>query len=118
MAEEITTDIGTRVLLENERVRIWEMTLAPGESSPLHRHLHDYLFVYATPGEMAVHDGETGEVTQQPSAAGFAYYREVGPTGLPPHRLENVGETTATHYLVELLGPSASEAPQPPQHNG
>jgi quercetin dioxygenase-like cupin family protein len=36
-------DVGTRLLVENERVKIWEMDLAPGEASDLHRHELDYV---------------------------------------------------------------------------
>lgn len=36
-------DVATRLLLENERVKIWEMRLEPGESSDLHRHTMDYV---------------------------------------------------------------------------
>ena len=38
-------NVATRLLLENERVRIWEMDLAPGEQSATHRHEHDYVLV-------------------------------------------------------------------------
>ena len=38
-------DVGTRVLFENERVRIWELDLAPGERSATHRHELDYVIV-------------------------------------------------------------------------
>ena len=34
--------VGTRVLFEDEKVRIWEMRLEPGEASDLHRHDCDY----------------------------------------------------------------------------
>ena len=30
-------DIATKLLFENDRVRIWEMRLAPGEKSALHK---------------------------------------------------------------------------------
>ena len=36
-------NVATRVLFENERVKIWEMLLEPGESSDLHRHGLDYV---------------------------------------------------------------------------
>ena len=36
-------DVATRVLFENEMVKVWEMTLAPGEASALHRHERPYL---------------------------------------------------------------------------
>ena len=38
-------DVGTRLLLENDRVRIWEMDLAPGARSDVHRHDVDYILV-------------------------------------------------------------------------
>ena len=38
-------NVATRLLLENDRVRIWEMDLAPGEQSATHRHDCDYVLV-------------------------------------------------------------------------
>ena len=38
-------DVATRVLFENDRVRIWELDLAPGERSATHRHDCDYVLV-------------------------------------------------------------------------
>jgi predicted metal-dependent enzyme (double-stranded beta helix superfamily) len=37
--------VGTRLVWENERVRIWEMVLEPGERSAVHEHTLDYLLV-------------------------------------------------------------------------
>jgi len=37
--------IGGRILLEDEKVRIWELILEPGEASDLHKHEHDYYLV-------------------------------------------------------------------------
>ena len=45
MAERTLGDVATKVLFENDRVRVWEMRLAPGEDSPVHRHDLDYLLV-------------------------------------------------------------------------
>lgn len=116
--EQPTTNVGTDILFENDVVRLWRMRLAPGESSELHRHLHDHVFVYANPSVMEAQVlGEPGRL-RQPSDEGFTFYREVGREGLTPHRLTNVGESESTHYIVELLGPSRSEVAQPPVHNG
>ena len=38
-------NVGTRLLFDNERVRIWEMDLAPGARSDVHRHDVDYILV-------------------------------------------------------------------------
>ncbi len=35
--------IATRVLYEDDQVRIWDQRLAPGEVLKAHRHEHDYL---------------------------------------------------------------------------
>jgi hypothetical protein len=37
-ATEPTTAVGTTVLFENQRVWVWELRLAPGETCPPHRH--------------------------------------------------------------------------------
>ena len=43
--DEPVGDPATRLLFEDDRVRIWDMRLEPGEGSPLHRHEHDYYLV-------------------------------------------------------------------------
>lgn len=35
---------GTRLVFENERVRVWEFTLEPGESIGARKHDHDFFF--------------------------------------------------------------------------
>jgi hypothetical protein len=37
--------VATKLLFENDRVRVWEMNLAPGERSSTHRHELDYVLV-------------------------------------------------------------------------
>ena len=46
-------DIATKLLMENDRVRIWEMRLAPGERSALHRHQNDYVMIQIAGDKMA-----------------------------------------------------------------
>jgi predicted metal-dependent enzyme (double-stranded beta helix superfamily) len=46
-------DIATKLLMENERVRIWEMRLAPGQQSDLHRHDTDYVMIQIAGDKMA-----------------------------------------------------------------
>ena len=41
--DRVLGDVGTRLVWENERVRIWEMVLEPGERSAVHEHTLDYL---------------------------------------------------------------------------
>ena len=43
--DEPIGEVATRLLFEDDKVKIWDMRLAPGEGSPLHRHGHDYYLV-------------------------------------------------------------------------
>jgi quercetin dioxygenase-like cupin family protein len=89
--------VGQRVLLENEHVRVWQVSLAPGETQPLHRHDHPYL-VIAVQGAMNVVETVDGHVIDAPEPTGSVVFREPGAT----HTLTNIGETTYVARLVEL----------------
>ena len=43
--DEPVGNVAQRLLFEDESVKIWDMRLAPGEGSDLHRHEHDYYLV-------------------------------------------------------------------------
>lgn len=45
--------IASKVLMENDKVRIWEMRLAPGQESALHRHDNDYVMIQIAGDKMA-----------------------------------------------------------------
>jgi hypothetical protein len=54
MADRVLGDVGTRLLFENDRVRAWELRLAPGEESPVHRHELDHLLIQVSGDRVAV----------------------------------------------------------------
>lgn len=37
-------DVGTRLRFENDRIKVWEITLAPGERCPFHAHTRRYFW--------------------------------------------------------------------------
>jgi hypothetical protein len=43
--DRVLGTVGTRLLMENDRVRIWELDLPPGGRSAPHRHDLDYVIV-------------------------------------------------------------------------
>jgi beta-alanine degradation protein BauB len=51
--DRIFGDIATKLLMENDKVRIWEMRLAPGAKSDLHRHKLDYIMIQISGDKMA-----------------------------------------------------------------
>lgn len=108
--------VGTTVLFENDRVRVWEMVLAPGETCQPHRHHNDYLMIYAAPAVIRA-TLDDGRPVAQHLDAGMVAYRAVGQSGLGPHAITNLDTAESRHFIVELLGGNASQDPQPPEHN-
>ena len=47
-------DIGTRVVYEDDRVRVWQLRLAPGQDSAVHRHDLDHLLIQVSGDRIAV----------------------------------------------------------------
>jgi hypothetical protein len=97
-----STNVGTRLLLENDRVKVWEIKLEPGERAPFHRHTHTYFFVCAEPGRVRTRFPNGFYVDADAEAGEFAYmdHTEAEP-GI--HDLENIGDTTIRYTTVELL---------------
>src|SRR3954453_5832894 len=54
--------VAPRLVHENQRVRIWEMVLEPGERTPVHEHRLDYILVFL--------EGDRIGVIPEPDTAG------------------------------------------------
>jgi quercetin dioxygenase-like cupin family protein len=98
--------IGTRILFEDEHVRIWDMTLEAGEDSGRHHHenpyaivivegdrvgLHEHLKADGSPGEYREASVEQGAVVSLPAGgvetavnAGSRRYRDIQVEFLTP----------------------------------
>jgi hypothetical protein len=95
-------NVGTRLLLENARVKVWEIVLEPGQRAPFHWHTHAYFYVCAEPGRVRTRfpNGYYVEGDEEAGGAAFMEHSEDEP-GI--HDLENVGTTTIRYTTVELL---------------
>ena len=93
--------VGSTLLSESERVRVWIIRLAPGERIGFHRHVLNY-FWSATSGRGRQHfnDGETREYTY---SAGETRHETYGPGEYKVHDLENIGDTDLIFVTVEFL---------------
>ena len=54
MGERVLGGVGTKVVFEDERVRVWVLSLAPGERSAIHRHDTDHLLIQVKGDRIAV----------------------------------------------------------------
>jgi len=97
----ISEAVGTKLLFENDRVRVWDLQLAAGDSTGLHRHRHDFLYVVIGEGEFqtAFEDGSRDPARRM--VDGDVRFREVG-QGIV-HEGLNVGSRPWRNVVVEFL---------------
>ena len=89
--------IGTRVVFENDRVRVWEVELAPGETLPMHFHDRDYVVVGLTDAPTMV-EWEDGRRETSEHTVGEVTWRAAPHA----HALTNVGTKRYRNRLIEL----------------
>ncbi|MGH7702891.1 MAG: hypothetical protein ACREMO_07330 [Gemmatimonadales bacterium] len=93
------------VLLENERVRVLDTRIPPGEQTPVHTH-HWPSALYVLQWSPFVRCDEAGQVLLDSRAMGLVAAPGAvlwsGP--LPPHSLKNVGEADLHVLSLEIKG--------------
>ena len=91
-------EIGDRVLLENELIRVWEVKLEPGETLGFHIHYHPYLVLSLSGGANEI-ETISGRTIATDEPAGCQVFinemREV-------HRLTNRSNVTYLSRLIEI----------------
>ena len=100
----VSSQVGTTLLFENERVRIWDLRLAPGESTGLHRHTTDYLYVVIGGGTLQGIDANGNKKPVEEMADGVVRFRNID--GEDVHQAVNVGARDWRNIVVELKKPS------------
>jgi hypothetical protein len=93
--------VGTALLLENERVRVWEIRLEPGRRAPFHRHVHPYLWVCVDGGRVRTRFPDGNMVTYDVEV-GITNFSEPSEDAPEIHDLENVGQSLVRFTTVEL----------------
>ncbi len=109
---QFNPQVGSRLVSESERVRVWSITLRPGERLPFHRHVLDYFWTAVTPGKALSHmqDGSTVEVEYR---AGDTRHHTYGAGEFKIHDLENTGDTELVFTTVEFLDSANPPLPSP-----
>ena len=97
MSDELQP-IGTKVLFEDDDVRVWKLELGAGEATPMHEHTHDYVFVVVAGGS-----------TETVNSDGTSYRSEdhrrnaVHLQAPLAHQLRNLGGSRYLNVIVEFL---------------
>jgi predicted metal-dependent enzyme (double-stranded beta helix superfamily) len=98
---EGTPIIGTAELFENERVKIWDFVLEPGEAIPMHTHRRDHVIVVIEGGRLEVEDADGRRQTYEPKPGDCHYGAVVGES---THDARNIGTTRYRNLIIELKG--------------
>jgi beta-alanine degradation protein BauB len=94
--------VGSALVSESDRVRVWTIHLQPGQRFGFHRHVLDYFWTSISGGRGRQHqmDGSTVEYIYEPGETRHEIY---GPGEFKVHDLENVGDKELVFMTVEFL---------------
>jgi hypothetical protein len=100
-----------RLILENERVRVLDTSIAPGDTVPLHTHRWPAVLHLLGWSDFVRRDGEGRVLVDTRGRPAPAHLPAIiWSEALPPHTLENVGTATLHVISIELKDP-ATPAP-------
>ena len=95
-------DLGTTLWFENDRIRVWEVLLEPGERGPFHSHTTNYFWTVVEEGR-GLQRFSDGTYVVRDYRLGETKNLDHSPDNSLIHDLENVGSTTLRFVTVELL---------------
>jgi hypothetical protein len=95
-------EVGTRLWFENDRIRVWEVRLRPGERGPFHAHTRRYFWTVVDAGVGRQRTAD-GVVTDRVYRVGDTSYSEHSPDQPMIHDFENAGGTDIRFVTVEML---------------
>ena len=84
-----------KVRLENDRVRVLEYRLKPGDKEPMHSHPPGVVYVFSDANFRTT--SADGSTSDGPSVAGEVHWRD-----FTTHAAENIGKTEAHALAIEL----------------
>lgn len=91
-------EVGQRIVLENDEVRVWEINLEPGQVQDFHLHYHPYIVISLGGGENEIETifGDK-RMTNEPLGA-TVFMNEMRPV----HKLTNKATMLYLSRLIEL----------------
>lgn len=95
-------ELGTSVWFENDRIRVWEVLLEPGERGAFHAHTTNYFWTVVE-GSRGLQRFADGTFVVRDYLVGETKFLEHSEEDFLIHDLENVGDSTLRFVTVELL---------------
>ena len=101
-ARQGNRQIGSKVLFENDRVRVWEVRLAPGERGAFHLHDRNYFWTVVE-GGIGKQRSDDGTWKLRRYDVGDTSFQDNTPDNAMIHDFENAGDAEIRFVTVELL---------------
>ncbi|KAG7394133.1 hypothetical protein PHYBOEH_005636 [Phytophthora boehmeriae] len=99
----VSSSIGTRLLLSNKHVNLWDFHVPPQTSCDLHQHLHPYVFINRTACETQGLDDKLQPEGPVTSFAAFEFRCvDVNDKDEHIHAFRNPGNVAVEQYIVEF----------------
>jgi len=100
-SNEFNGVVGSVLVSETDRVRVWHLHLKPGYRCSFHRHVLNYFWTCHTHGKARGYfeDGSIKDVTHFP---GDTRHMDYGPGEYLLHSVENIGDTDLLFTTVEF----------------
>jgi hypothetical protein len=104
--------VGSILVSETEKLRVWHLRLPPGKRCNFHRHVLDYFWTAHNPGKARgyYHDGRIVDVTHH---AGETKHFTFPAGEFFVHSVENIGETELLFTTVEFKDSGNTPLPVP-----
>lgn len=101
---EVSSAVGTKLLFENERIRVWDLSLAPGEWLETHVHHTDFCFIVSRGGHLEHADPNDPTSAQRVNYATdqVVFIPVTDEAGVVHQRLTNIGTEPYQNYVIEL----------------
>lgn len=112
MPPEPWEELGTRLLVDEERVKCWVETVPPGERRPAHTHRHPWVTVVLS-GAHGESLDENGELIKAVTLETGQVVFNRGDTLPMRHYVRNLSDRTLVMVAIELRTPTAPEEGTP-----
>ena len=104
--------VGSVLVSETEKGRVWHLHIAAGKRCTFHRHVLDYFWTCHTHGKARGYF-EDGSITETVHFPGDTRHLNYGPGEYLLHSVENIGDTDLLFTTVEYLQSANAPLPVP-----
>ena len=111
-ANRMSAIVGSTLVSETDKVRVWHLLIPAGERCSFHRHVLNYFWTCHTHGRARGYY-EDGSITESTHFPGDTKHLTYGPGEHLVHAVENVGTTDLLFTTVEFLDSANAALPIP-----